>query len=68
MDKKLMIIPEKDNEPEYEVMYVNGKRIQIRKGEQVAVSPFIKDLYDETSKQAVNANRGNMKNPLALES
>ena len=67
MDKKLMIIPDDNNGAEFEVMYINGKRVQIKKGEQVAVSPIIKDLYDETQKKYVTSNKGNEKTPLVLE-
>lgn len=64
--KVQLFIPETDDQKDkYFVLFVNGKRIQIRRGEYVAVDPIVKEIYEEHVALEREANR--QKKPLALE-
>lgn len=47
-----MTLPESaiDETNTHEVIFAQGKRFQIKKGETVSVPPYIKDLYEESAK------------------
>ena len=64
--KKVTIeIPKDDtNEDDYVVVYVNGKRIQIKKDEEVEVDGIVKDILSESKRLA---RRGNKKERIILD-
>lgn len=49
-------LSELNKDDKYEVVYINGNRIQIKKGEDVMVDPIVKDVIKESS---ANRRRGN---------
>lgn len=64
--KTTLEIPKDEINPqdEYTLVFVNGKRIQIKKDEEVEVSPIVKDILNESKHLA---RRGNKKIKLALD-
>lgn len=58
MPKTLMIVPNETNGKgcKYEEMFLQGKRIQIKKGVVVAVPPIYKEVYEETTSSAIKGN------------
>lgn len=54
-----------EGKTEIELMFINGQRIEIKKGVDVEVRPIIKELYDECRQNFVKGNTQNGK--LVLE-
>lgn len=64
--KKVSLTVDSDTlnpEDEYKIVFVNGKRIQIKKDEEVEVDPIVKDILRESKKLS---EKGNKKETLVL--
>jgi hypothetical protein len=65
--KKVSLTVDSDElnpEDKYKVVFVNGKRIQIKKDEEVEVAPIVKEIIKESN--ALN-KKGNKKEKLILD-
>lgn len=46
-----------NKDDKYKVIFINGERVQITKGEDVMVKPIIKDIIKESDKNRIEGNR-----------
>ncbi len=49
-------ISELNKDEKFKVVFINGKRIQIKKGEDVEVEPIIKDIIKESNALRLKGN------------